>query len=51
MKPVNEDRFVKLGQESESSEQFPIKMHAGSNSILTQAFTSTAALLQFPQLQ
>lgn len=24
MKPVNEDRLVKLGQESESSEQFPV---------------------------
>lgn len=32
MKPVNEDKLVKLGQEFESSEWFPVAMHVGSQS-------------------
>lgn len=32
MKPVNEDKLVKLGQEFESSEWFPVAMHVGSES-------------------
>jgi len=37
MKPVNEDRLIKLGQENESSEWCPVEMLVGSNSILSHS--------------